>query len=140
MLDQDVAVHIIGYTVYNMKVKVTLTPKEMGLGVLDTLRYVTNKKGFRTRVNEIFAETVDPWVPYITGALSQSGLTNVDSRGVHYTVDYAEKVYTSDWPHYPVIHPLASSYWDEVAMQTQRDVFIQKVQEVLVNEIKSKRN
>jgi len=81
-------------------------------------------------IQQVFAEIIDPWTPYLTGALSSNEHIFVSAEGVTYLVPYsAEKyygeVYTKD------VHPLATSHWDKVAMETQMPVLKQKVLEIL---------
>jgi len=88
-----------------------------------------------TQVHQAFADAIDPWVPKITGKLSQSGLSNCDADGVHYNVDYAEKEYYAHHQHRTDKHPLASSQWDKVAMETQRDNFAEDVKSIIVDKL-----
>ena len=83
-----------------------------------------------TEIHQILAEIVDPWTPYLTGALSDSSHIVVGADGVTYLVPYAREkyygeVYTKD------VHPLATSHWDTVAMETQLPVFKARVLEIL---------
>ena len=82
-----------------------------------------------TEIHQVFAETIDPWTPFLTGKLS-SDIT-VDSTGVTYNVPYAKEKYYGEVFHKEV-HPLATSHWDEVAMQTEFDGFANKVKEILI--------
>lgn len=100
------------------------------------IRQALDDPQLRTDVSRVYAETVDPWVPMVTGALSESGLSNVDSQGVHYTVPYARDVYDSPNLHRTDKHPLASSRWDKVAMQTERDSFVAKSKDLVKQKIK----
>ena len=84
-----------------------------------------NDVEFKKKANEAFAETYDPYVPYITGRLANRKTITED--GITYTQDYADEVYVSTHPHNLEYHPLASSRWDEVAMQNHRDEVEKKV-------------
>lgn len=82
-----------------------------------------------TQINQLFAETIDPWTPFLTGAL-HSDIT-VGPDGVTYNVPYsADKyygiVYCKDF------HPLATDHWDKVAMETEMAAFEEKVKEILI--------
>lgn len=80
------------------------------------------------RIQKTFAEIIDPWTPFWTGQL-HSDVTITD-KGVTYNVPYAAEkyygtVFCKDY------HPLATSHWDKVAMETQMPVFQQRVLEIL---------
>lgn len=79
-------------------------------------------------VQQLFAETIDPWTPFLTGQLS--GDITVDKYGVTYNVPYsAEKYYGTVYN--KTVHPLATSHWDEVAMQSEMETFKKKVGEII---------
>ena len=87
-----------------------------------------------TQVHQDLANTVDPWVPYDTGALSQN--ITVDANGVTYNEEYASKqYYGEEFHHTTEHHPLASAYWDKVAMQTEREAFAERVKEIIVRRL-----
>lgn len=80
------------------------------------------------RVQRVFAEIIDPWTPFWTGNL-HSDVTITD-EGVTYNAPYAAdkyygEVFCKDY------HPLATSHWDKVAMETQMPVLIERVTEIL---------
>ena len=80
------------------------------------------------QIQSIFAEVIDPWTPFLTGQL-HSDLTITD-EGVTYNSSYAAdkyygEVFCKDY------HPLATSHWDKVAMETQMPLMIEKVTEIL---------
>lgn len=82
-----------------------------------------------TRIHQLFAETVDPWTPFLTGAL-HSDLT-IGPDGVTYNVPYsAEKYYGTVYC--KEFHPLATDHWDQVAMETEMEAFEQKVKDILI--------
>lgn len=117
-----------------MKVKVSRV--KIDNAVADKINQVLQDPGLKREVHQELAETVDPWVPYVTGKLSRSGLSNVDANGVHYNVPYAEDVYNSELPHSKQQHPLASSHWDVVAMQSQREGFVKDVEDIVKRHLK----
>jgi hypothetical protein len=82
----------------------------------------------KTRIHALFAETVDPWTPFLTGAL-HSDIT-VDAEGVTYNVPYAAEKYYGTVFHKEE-HPLATDHWDKVAMETEMEAFVEKVKEIL---------
>lgn len=83
-----------------------------------------------TEIQRMFAETIHPYVPYDTGNLSRD--ITIDPTGVTYHADYAAKnYYGDDIRHHKDKHPLATSHWDEVAMQTQSVVLANKIEELL---------
>ena len=84
------------------------------------------------RLHEALAKRCDPYVPYQTGALSQSGLNNVTPDGVHYIVPYASKVYYGvGIAHNPEHHPLATAMWDKAMLRDQGDAFAQECKEII---------
>lgn len=84
------------------------------------------------QLHQYLAEKCDPYVPYKTGALSESGLTHVKSDGVYYTMDYAERQYFGvDIRHNLVHHPKATALWDKVMMQEQEEEFTRGVEDIL---------
>lgn len=84
-------------------------------------------------IHQVYAEIIDPWTPFLTGKLS-TDLT-ISAEGVTYNVPYAAKKYYGEVFHKEV-HPLATSHWDEVAMQTELDSFTARVKEILVRRAK----
>lgn len=90
--------------------------------------------GVMTQVHQELADTVDPWVPYDTGALSHN--LTINAEGVTYNEDYASKqYYGEEFHHNTEHHPLATAYWDKVAMQTQKDQFALQVKEIVVRKL-----
>lgn len=85
-------------------------------------------------VHRVFAETIDPWTPFLTGQLSGDIVISAD--GVTYNVPYASEKYYGTVYHKEV-HPLATSHWDEVAMQTEMDAFTARVKQILVERAKA---
>ena len=80
------------------------------------------------QIQQVFAEIIDPWTPFLTGKL-HSDLTITD-EGVTYNVPYArEKYYGTVFC--KEFHPLATSQWDKVAMETQMPLLVEKVTEIL---------
>jgi len=94
------------------------------------------------QVHQKFAETIDPWTPYRTGATSRSGLRQVKPDRVIYgggDIDYDVYIYYGTHMNFnPQFHPLATAMWDKVAMQSQREPFAQEVCELLKNKAKGK--
>lgn len=82
-----------------------------------------------TQINQLFAETIDPWTPFLTGAL-HSDIT-VGPDGVTYNVPYAADKYYGIVYHKEV-HPLATDHWDQVAMETEMEAFEEKVKDILI--------
>lgn len=86
----------------------------------------------RQQIHQYLADKCDPYVPYKTGALSESGLTHVKPDGVYYTMDYAERQYFGvDIQHNLVHHPKATALWDKVMFQEQEEEFTKGVNEIL---------
>ena len=89
----------------------------------------------RLKIQEAFAETIDPWTPFLTGKLS--GDITIDSEGVTYNVPYARNKYYGEVFHKEE-HPLASSHWDQVAMeQGAEDILRAKVKDIITERIKA---
>lgn len=98
-------------------------------GVLDSLL----DNATLTEVCTVFAEKCDPYVPFKTGALSESGLSGACPEGVRYDVPYAAtQYYGVGIAHNPEFHPLATALWDKVMMQNQGEEFYDEVQEILL--------
>jgi len=82
------------------------------------------------RIQNLFAKTIDPWVPFLEGPLSQT--LEITPEYVKYNVPYAHYQYTGYWfNHTRDHHPLATAFWDRVAMQTELDSFVSQVGELL---------
>lgn len=86
-----------------------------------------------TQIHKLLADTVDPWTPFLTGRL-HSDLT-ITPDYVQYNVPYAKYKYYGQ-VNCKEFHPLATSHWDEVALQTEMDTFVNGVREILVNRAK----
>ena len=82
------------------------------------------------RVHSLFERYCEPYVPFLTGALSQT--TEVTPEYVKYKVPYAHRQYVGeDFNHTLTYHPLASAYWDRVMLSTQGDEFLEQVKELI---------
>lgn len=82
-------------------------------------------------IHNLFAKTIDPWVPFLEGPLSQT--LEITPEYVKYIVPYAHRQYNGvDFKHTTDYHPLASAQWDKVAMQTQLDSFTEEVKKILI--------
>ena len=82
------------------------------------------------RIQNLFAKTIDPWVPFLEGPLSQT--LEITPEYIHYKVPYAHRQYTGDgFNHTTDYHPLATERWDKVAMQTELDKFLEQVKAIL---------
>ena len=81
-------------------------------------------------IHNEYAKIVDPWVPYLNNPLSTT--LEITPQYIEYLVPYAHKQYTHpEFNHTVEHHPLATAYWDKVAMQTELDKFKQIVKEIL---------
>ena len=99
--------------------------------ITERLNNAINDVEVRAEIAKDFAHTIDPYVPYDTGKLSKTATT--DSKGVQYHVPYAAKnYYGEDIRHKTEHHPLATAYWDKVAMQTEGEAFTERVKEKIV--------
>ncbi len=81
-----------------------------------------------TKVHQTYAKIIDPWTPYLTGKLHRT--FTVDAEKVTYLVPYAAKKYYGE-VYTKTVHPLATSHWDTIAMQTEMPLFEQRVKELL---------
>lgn len=85
------------------------------------------------KIQQAFAEIIDPWTPFRSGALSKD--ITVTKDGVTYNVPYsAEKYYGEAYTH--TVHPLATSHWDVVAMQSEMPNLEQRVKAILAERAK----
>lgn len=83
-----------------------------------------------TEIHNLFAKTIDPWVPYLEGPLSQT--LEITPEYVQYKQPYAHyQYYGEGFNHTTDYHPLASAKWDQAAMQTQRESFLEQVKQIL---------
>ena len=80
------------------------------------------------QIQSAFADVIAPYTPFLTGKLMNTSI--VDENGITYTVPYAREKYYGE-VYFKGIHPLATSHWDEVAMETQMPVLKEKVLEIL---------
>lgn len=81
-------------------------------------------------IQNLFAKTIDPWVPFLEGPLSQT--LEITPEYVKYLVPYAHYQYSHpEFNHTVEHHPLATALWDKVAMQTQLESFEAQVKEIL---------
>ena len=86
-------------------------------------------------VNNLLAKTIDPWVPYLEGPLSQT--LEITPEYIKYLVPYAHYQYYGDgFNHTLEKHPLATERWLEVAMQTEYDSFIQQAREIVERRVR----
>ena len=81
-----------------------------------------------TQVQSAFADIIAPYTPFLTGRLMNTSV--VSEKGVTYTVPYAREKYYGE-VYFKEIHPLATSHWDVVAMETQMPVLKERVLEIL---------
>ena len=101
-------------------------------GVVDNLENVVHDDETMLLVHARYSQILDPYVPYDTGYLSQ-GSVEIEPDGVVYTADYAwRQYYGENFNHKTEVHPLATAFWDKVAMQTYLDTFAEDVKEILV--------
>ena len=104
--------------------------------ITNKIEELLNDDAVMTEVHTEFANIIDPWVPYDTGNLSKD--ITIDASGVVYNADYAAKqYYGTEFNHKTEVHPLATAHWDQVAMQTEKEVLAAKVREILIRRINS---
>ena len=84
------------------------------------------------QIGQLFVEMCDPYVPYLTGALSDPSNVIVREYGITYTKDYASnQYYGTEFNHTLEPHPLATALWDKVMLSERGDEFYQGVQYIL---------
>lgn len=112
-------------------------------------------------IHNLFAKTINPWVPMDEGVLAQSA--EITPEHVRYPGPYAHYIYTGEiyGPNIPIRqdgqivgwwsppgrpkmptgrpitysterHPLASKEWDKAAMQSEMASFAEGVKEILI--------
>lgn len=82
-------------------------------------------------VHALFAKTLDPWVPYLNGPLSET--VEIEPYLIRYVQPYARyQYYGVGFNHTRDFHPLASAMWDEAAMAVKGDEFAAGVRDILV--------
>lgn len=122
-----------------INIKVNINERAIGDKIWNTDVWTT---GLNWEIGKAFAKVVNPWVPYDTGHLSEniSYYTSAASGGVEvvYEAEYARKqYYGEEFHHKTEVHPLATAKWDQVAMQTQRDVFVKEVERIIKESYKN---
>ena len=80
------------------------------------------------QIHGAFARIIDPYTPFLTGKLHTD--VTVSADGVTYNVPYAANKYYGE-VFCKEFHPLATSHWDKVAMETQMPVLEAQVLEIL---------
>ena len=106
-------------------------------GVTKAVRDILNDDTVKTEIHQALATAVDPWIPFDTGNMSQEEI-EINADGVRYYAYYAhEQYYNTEFNHTRTHHPLATAYWDKVAMQTQRDKFAQDVADIIARRFNS---
>ena len=101
-------------------------------GITQSLQDIVNDPDTMLLVHALYAQILDPYVPYDTGYLSQDSV-EIQPDGVVYTADYAWKqYYGTEFRHKTDVHPLATAFWDKVAMETQYDNFAEGIKEIII--------
>jgi hypothetical protein len=91
-------------------------------------------------IHKALAKICEPYVPYKTGALNDSGLAQIAPDGVIYGgdgIEYAEyQYYGVNHNFNKEHHPLATAMWGEVALRERGDEFYKMVEEILAKRSK----
>ena len=104
-------------------------------GITQRIDNVVNDSATMTEVHQTFADIINPWIPYDTGRLADKDV-RITAEGVTYYAPWAEKnYYGDDIQHRTDKHPLATAYWDKVAMQTEREKLALEVKEILIRRL-----
>ena len=86
----------------------------------------------RMQIAETFAEMCDPYVPYLTGRLSQD--ITITPEEIIYNAPYAEEQYERmDSNFTREYHPLATGHWDEVMLTNQGEEFLDRVKQLIID-------
>lgn len=118
-----------------MKVNVTVEVNEPA--IQNRLTNICHDDKTMLEIHNLFAKMCDPYVPYLNGPLSLSGMANVTSDGVRYTTPYAHYQYTGIYFNHTIeVHPLASALWDKAMMRDKGDLFVETVRRILVRRAK----
>ena len=108
---------------------------EMNQGaVFDKINAVTHNVGTMIDISRKVVEVIDPYVPYDTGNLSNSAtfVHTLEGTSIVYEAPYASKVYHGvDIAFHKDKHPLATAYWDKVAMQNERTRLAREAEAIL---------
>jgi hypothetical protein len=108
------------------------------------VKSVTSSKYTKKDVAEDYAELIDPYVPYRTGALATYGI-NYKGEIVYSAINsdslynYAGIQYTHKFDH-PKNgpHPLATDHWDQVAKPIIWDEFVSDVTDIVRKRLKKR--
>ena len=95
---------------------------------------IINDAETRIEINSAFAELVDPYIPFKTGALATNYDITID--GIKYNQPYAKEVYEEQVPHNPQYHPLATDHWGEAMLRDRGDEFNARVSEIIARRLK----
>ncbi len=86
-------------------------------------------------IHNLFAKTIDPWVPFLEGPLSQT--VEINPEYIRYIQPYAHYQYEGiNFNHTIEYHPRATAQWDKVAMQTELAAFEEQVKQILIRRAK----
>lgn len=98
----------------------------------DKLENLLGDDWMMTEIHNVLAKMCDPYVPWLTGNLAQSGMGGVSAAGVHYPGPYAHyQYYGLEFNHTLDYHPKASAMWDKAMMSEVGDSFIKQVEEIV---------
>ena len=87
----------------------------------------------KIKIQQAFADIIDPWTPFLTGKLHET--YEIDPESVTYLVPYASKKYYGE-VYTKTVHPLATSHWDTIAMQSELPALEEKVKEILKERVR----
>lgn len=104
-------------------------------GLEDMFENLLNDEQTMLAVHTLFAKTIDPWVPYLNGPLSET--VQIEPNLIRYVQPYARyQYYGVGFNHTKDFHPLASAMWDKAAMEVKLDEFRAGVRDILVRRAK----
>ena len=113
----------------NVKIEVDVS------GIQDRFVDLCQDEQFKLQAHRTLAKDCDPYVPFLTGTLSQT--LEITPEYVQYNVPYAHYQYHGVGFHHTLDHhPLATALWDEAMLQNRRDVFQEEIRALLVRRYK----
>jgi hypothetical protein len=99
--------------------------------------FIRNANSNRGEIAKLYAEAIDPWVPYKTGKLSHPYINSdgeivYSARNERTGFNYAAMQYNRvDYNHNRNVHPYATDHWDIVADPIIWPGFVHDVNELL---------
>ena len=105
---------------------------DVNMGALaDKFNELVNDEALKLAMNQTLAKDCDPYVPFLTGMLSQT--LEITPEYVRYTQPYAHYQYNGVGFNYTRdYHPLASAEWDQAMLENNRENFEEEIKQLVV--------